>query len=340
MKVRSKIIVAVLAVGSAAAQVASHAPTVVLPGNTAPGANVQAMVAKPVAKVNGAVLTELDLTREMYTMFPYAQQHGGVPKSMEADIRKGAMEMIIFEELLYQEAKRRGTQIAPEKLNKAVAAFRKQFPSNDLYEQYLSIEFSGSPKVLREKIRRSLLIEQMLKSEVTSKAAVTPVSAKAYYDKNPKMFEHGETVAIQTVSIVPPENPTAALQKEAKAKITDILRLARATKTPREFGQLAEQVSEDDWRMKMGDRGTMDVKNLPAEVVKAARTMKVGEVSDIIQLGRAFVVFRLNAHTPAGKTPFAEAKQKLQSELQKQRSNERRTELNQQLHKGATIEIL
>ena len=30
---------------------------------------------KPVAKVNGAVLTDRDLLREMYTIFPYAQQH-------------------------------------------------------------------------------------------------------------------------------------------------------------------------------------------------------------------------------------------------------------------------
>jgi len=54
-------------------------------------------VAKAVARVNGAVLTEADLQREMSAMFPYAQQHGGkVPKTMEADIRHGALQMIEF----------------------------------------------------------------------------------------------------------------------------------------------------------------------------------------------------------------------------------------------------
>ena len=63
---------------------------------------------KPVARVNGAVLTDRDLVREMYSIFPYAKQHnGGVPKAMEADIRAGAMKMIVFEELVYQEALRR-----------------------------------------------------------------------------------------------------------------------------------------------------------------------------------------------------------------------------------------
>jgi hypothetical protein len=39
---------------------------------------------KPVARVNGTVLTDRDLLREMFTIFPYARQHnGGVPKAME-----------------------------------------------------------------------------------------------------------------------------------------------------------------------------------------------------------------------------------------------------------------
>ena len=32
---------------------------------------------KPVARVNGAVLTDGDLLREEYTIFPYARQHNG-----------------------------------------------------------------------------------------------------------------------------------------------------------------------------------------------------------------------------------------------------------------------
>ena len=63
---------------------------------------------KPVARVNGAVLTDRDLQREMFAIFPYARQHNGnVPQEMEPQIRQGAMQMIIFEELLYQEAQRR-----------------------------------------------------------------------------------------------------------------------------------------------------------------------------------------------------------------------------------------
>ena len=62
-------------------------------------ASTHVSLAKPVARINGAVLTEADLQREMSAMFPYAQQHGGkVPKSMEAEVRRGALQMIEFED--------------------------------------------------------------------------------------------------------------------------------------------------------------------------------------------------------------------------------------------------
>ena len=50
---------------------------------------------KTVARVNGTALTDHDLLREMMTIFPYARQHGGkFPVSMEADIRRGALDML------------------------------------------------------------------------------------------------------------------------------------------------------------------------------------------------------------------------------------------------------
>ena len=92
-----------VAVSAASAQVASHAPTAIASTGSAQTSPLQ-VSDKPVARVNGAVLTDRDLLREMYAIFPYAQQHNGFPKAQEAEIRQGALEMIIFEELVHREA--------------------------------------------------------------------------------------------------------------------------------------------------------------------------------------------------------------------------------------------
>lgn len=69
-----------LVFGAASAQVASHAPTSIAKA-TAPKPQAKApapvAVGKPVVRINGRVLTDTDLLREEYSIFPYARQHNG-----------------------------------------------------------------------------------------------------------------------------------------------------------------------------------------------------------------------------------------------------------------------
>jgi peptidyl-prolyl cis-trans isomerase C len=294
---------------------------------------------KPAVRVNGAVLTEADVVREMYTIFPYASQHNGFPKELEADIRKGAIDMIIFEELVYQEAKRLNIPIDPKVLGKAEVEFREQLGPSD-YEQFLHTECQGSKQVLREKIRRSLLIEKMLKTEVEQKAIVTDIAAKTYYDKNPKEFEKPESLRFQSISILPPKNGGTNVDKEARKRAEEAYKLAMATKSYQDFGMLAEKMSDDDWHVNMGDRKFVEVSKLPPPLVEAAARMKPGEVSNLIQLGNAYTIFRLIEHRRAGNTPFTAVKAKIQSDLQKKLLGELRAALNQRLRRNAKIEVL
>jgi parvulin-like peptidyl-prolyl isomerase len=330
----------ILGASVASAQVASHAPTAVKAGlSTAQPASLQ-VSDKAVARVNGTVLTDRDLLREMYTIFPYARQHNGFPKALEPEIRRGALEMIIFEELVYQEAKRRQLRISPARLARAEGEFRRQFPSEDVYEQFLRIEANGSQQVMRRKIRRSLLIEAVIKRDVEARAVVSTAEARAYYDKNPKRFEHGGRFSIQTISVIPPQNASPEVQQEARNRAEEALRRAKATKSYREFGLLAERISDDDWRVNMGDRKQVDRAQLPPPLVLAALKMKPGEVSDLIQLGPNYTLFRLNGHTPAGKAAFTAVKAQIVSELQKTRTEELRADLHKRLRKNAKVEVL
>jgi parvulin-like peptidyl-prolyl isomerase len=68
--------------------------------------------------------------------------------------------------------------------------------------------------------------------------------------------------------------------------------------------------------------------------------MKPGQVSELIQLGPAYTLFRLNAHTKAGTAPFAEVKAKLMTDLEKQKTEQLRADLNKKLRKTAKIEVL
>jgi parvulin-like peptidyl-prolyl isomerase len=325
---------------SAAAQVASHATTAVVTPATASTAAPLQVTDKPVARVNGAVLTDRDLVREMFTIFPYAKQHNGFPKTQEAAIRQGALEMIIFEELVYQEAGRRKITIPAARLSQAEADFRKQFNSPDEYQQYMQTEMHGSRQLLRKQIQRSLMIEAVLKAEVDDKSAVSLAEVKAYYDKNPARFQQAESFNFQSISILPPRDAKGDVAKESRKRAEEALRQAQATKSYQEFGLLAEKISEDDFRVNMGDHKAVGRDKLPPQIVKAALAMPAGQVSGLIQIESAFTIFRLNAHNPPAKRSLADVKTDLQTELVKTKYERLRSNLAKSLRAKAKIEIV
>ena len=320
--------------------VSAHAPSI-----------PSAPPARPVARVNGAVLTDHDLLREMYTIFPYAKQHnGGFPKQMEADIRRGALKMIEFEELAYQEASRRHLAIAPERLAVSEKQFRQRFENDQQYQHFLQTEVNGSQQVLRTKIKRSLLIEDFLKEQVNDKSAVTEAEAKAFYLNNPDRFRMTESYAVQTITILPPKDLGAKqlapgamnpeIEKQLRARAEDALKQANATKNYEQFGVLAEKISEDDYRVMMGDHRAVKAADLPAPILAVISKLQPGQMSDLIRVDGAYTIVRLNAHNPAQMQTFAEAKDPLRAQMQQSKAERLRRELDAQLRRNAKIEEL
>jgi hypothetical protein len=324
-------------VASAWAQVPSHTPGYV-PQAFSSTAAFQP-VGRPVVRVNGTVLTDRDLLREMLTIFPYARIHNGFPKALEADIRDGAMKMMIFEELVYQEAKRQNMTIPPARLARALAEFRRQFTSPQQYQQFLQAEFKGSKQLLRAKVERSLLIDQFLTLEVTNKAGASVAEAKAYFEQHPERFRIPESFSFQSISFLPPRNAAAAQAKEARKRAEEALRQAKATQSYEQFGLLAERISEDDFRVMMGDHKAADRSKLPPPVAKALLGMQPGQVSDIIEFdANAYTILRLNEHIPAGMQKFEAVADGLREQLKKEKTEQLRSALATKLSKKAKIE--
>jgi len=319
-----------LAAAAAGAQVASHAPT--QPSSTQPAPD------QPVARVNDTVLTGSDLVREEYAIFPYARQHGGLPKELAGQIRQGAMQMMVFEELVYQEALRRRMTVPPARMQQAEAQFRKQFATPDEYNTMLQADFHGSQQLLNEKIRRSLLIDALLKIEVENRDTVTDADALAYFHKNGARFDHPETWTFQTISVLPPQNATPAQLAEGKQRAEKAYEQAKTTKTAEAFGLLAEKLSDDDYRVVLGQHKPVPVSQLAPPVLQALRSMQPGQVSGIIQLDQAYTIVRLNVHSPAGRAKFADVRADLEKQMKETRRNQLRKALDTQLRQNAKIQ--
>ena len=330
------IVAALLLAGSSfvCAQVASHAAT-----SKAPSASAAMPLDRPVVRVNGTVLTQRDFLREEMNLFPYARQHGGrIPAELEPQIRQQATDRMVFEELVYQEALRRKMTVAPAKLAQAMSDFKKQFDSAAEYQEYLKHEQGGSVKQLRSKVRRAILIDTLLKAEVDRKATVPDLELKKFYDANQQRFHKPESVSIQTISLVIPDNATAAQKAEVRKRAEDALRRARATKDYEQFGVLAEKISEDDWRVMMGDHKIIHRGRMPLPVEKVVFAMQPGQVSDIIETENSFCIARVNAREESKQVPFPEVRAKLKKDLESEKRGQLEKAFSAALFKKAKIE--
>jgi parvulin-like peptidyl-prolyl isomerase len=346
MKCFLSIVAAVGVLGSfaGAQMVASHAPTAAAAPapSSMPSASVSSdllhATGKPVVKVNSAVLTDRDLMHELYVIFPYAQIHNGIPKDMEPEMRRGAMEMIIFDELVYQEALRRKMTIPEAKYEASQKNFMKQFPDKKAFNAFLAQECKGSPQVFRQQLTRSLLIEVLIKQEVEEKSRISDVQLRKVYDENLKKFDHPESFRFQSISIIPPPNASADVLAEARKHAEAASKAAKGAKTYEEFGLLAEKYSDDDFKVKMGEHRPTDRAELPPDVVKAALAMKPGDVSGLIPVGPNYTIFRLIEHLPAGRESFEVAKKKLREDMSKVKAEHLRKDLYTKLRHAAKVQ--
>ena len=103
---------------------------------------------------------------------------------------------------------------------------------------------------------------------------------------------------------------------------------------------LAEKVSEDDWRVMMGDHQFVSRDQMPPEVAKVAFAMKTGQTSDLIRAENSFCVVRLNARQDAHQVSYDQVKASLKKELEGTKVDALRQALHQQLRKNARVEEL
>ena len=79
---------------------------------------------------------------------------------------------------------------------------------------------------------------------------------------------------------------------------------------------------------------------MPPEMLGPALKMQSGQMSELIQVGQYYVIFRMNRHVPAGESTFEEVKVQLRKQLEQSKTNQVRAALGKKLRQGAKVETL
>ena len=174
------------------------------------------------------------------------------------------------------------------------------------------------------------LMDQMLEKRGTT---VTKADAKKVYDDTPQRFNSPEKVRASHILI-----KTDGLDAKAKADAKkEMGKLLAKVKSGEDFAELAKSHSACPSSADGGDLNFFERGRMVPEFSAAAFTMKIGDVSDIVETQFGFHLIKVTDRQEAEVKSFDDVKDDLKMELTNNKKRELWTEYHTTLRTDAKI---
>ena len=288
---------------------------------------------RDVGRVNGVPLTSDRVDAALNALIPMESFHRNVGPDSLAALRQRALQNVIDEELHYQDGVRLGLTASDAEVDEGLARARRGSQSPDAFDQALR-QARVPMAVLRQEIRRALTIKKAYDHEVTSRCQVDAAEAERFYADNRDRFVVPEQLHVYAITIGVDPSSSARQWADASARANDVLRQLRSG-TP--FDEMARTYSTDPSRDKGGDMGMFHRGTLNDEFEKAARGMKPGDVSDVVQTLYGYHIIRVAEIRPPERRSYADMGPEIRKDLTSKRCTDTADAWTARLRAGATI---
>jgi peptidyl-prolyl cis-trans isomerase D len=159
-----------------------------------------------------------------------------------------------------------------------------------------------------------------------SQVAVTDAEVEAFYKANSNRFGTAEQRTASHIVINVKPEAPAAERAAAKAKAEAIL--AEVRKNPGDFAKIAKEKSQDPGSAELGgDLGVVTKDAFSKPMTDALYKLKQGEISDLVNDEYGYHILTITALKPAAVKPLEEAKPEIAQELKKQKMSKKYSEL-------------
>src|SRR5210317_512672 len=288
-----------------------------------------------VAVVNGVTISKDAYDREL-NFFVRRAAPGGqqIPDVQMAQMKSEVLESLIDRELLFQESKKKGIQVKSDAVSDQLQKIQQRYPNKEEFKKLLS-NMGLTESDVQAQIERGMAIQELLDKEVTGKIKVSDEETKAFYDKNPQLFQQPEQIKASHILIKVQADAPADQKAEARKKIEDV---QQKVKKGEDFATLAKTYSEGPSGPKGGDLGYFRRGQMVKPFEEEAFSLKPDETSEIVETQFGYHLIKVNDKKPAKKMTYTEVKDRLSENLKKQKQDSEANAYIETLRKDAKIE--
>lgn len=228
------------------------------------------------------------------------------------------LDNLIQEELVQQEAKKKGIVISDKDVEGEIAQIKKQFSSDSEFQAALQ-----QSNMTLEDLKKQLPMQIRIRKLVELRAKVTDEEVKQYFEDNRATFDQAEEVKASHI-LVPTQAEADGIMKQLKEGA--------------DFAKLAKEKSIDTGSKNAGgDLGFFGRGVMVAEFEKAAFSLKVGELGGPIKTEFGYHIIKLTGHKDAKAATLEEKKAEIREQLVRQKVAELSPQLLGELKSKAKI---
>ena len=293
------------------------------------------------AVVNGEVITLSELHR---AFAPYAANIDANYKGPDKEAflqqnRAAFLQRLIDQMLIEQEAKKPGVGIAAVKDEEVMAVIRDMLAKNQLTMQAYLKRLAGEENTLegvKQEIRGQMLRMRLLRREVQSRILVTDEEIGEYYDKHRQDYEGREAVRIRQIFLPVPAGADRAARDRIQAEANQLRE--RILKGER-FEMIAARYSQGPAAAEGGDIGFVERGVIVPEVEKAAFSLPVGVISDVIDTEMGFQIIEVVDKKGAGLKPLLVVRDEIKAKIEDEKVAKKYDEWMDGIRKKSFIDI-
>ena len=288
---------------------------------------------KKVAEVNGVIITQAELDREIDNLLRKGQMNQTQPVS--EDFKQKALDNLIKKELIYQAAKKSGVKVDEAEVEKQFEQVKGRFPSDDAFKEILENQNMTKEQV-KDEIRQALVIRSYIENEFMEQIEVTEEMKKEYYSGNKEKFKQPERVKASHILVKVPPDADEKTRKEAREKIEKI---QEEIKAGEDFTKLAQEKSEGPSSEKGGDLGFFMRGQMVKPFEEAAFSLKEGEVSQIVETQFGYHIIKVSEKESEKTMSYEEMAPRIEQFLKQEKMMKMVQDKLEQMRENVDIKV-
>lgn len=251
---------------------------------------------------------------------------------------KQALDQMVDEKLIQQEASRLQLGVKEEEVEKAVSeVMRRNSLTREQLEAALRQEGKGLNEYKAQILRPQLLRLKVLNVQVRSRISVSEDEIKALYQQNVRSLGAETKVRARHVFFYIPPGTSS---KKAAKRVALARKVLDQLNHGGDFAELVNKYSDDSvTRADGGDLGSISRGSLPARIEDEVFRMKKGEIRGPLRSSRGVHIVQVTEREESAARPYDEVREQLRAQLLNEKTEKATRTWLKDVRKRSYVEI-